>query len=933
MKLPYRLLSGIRRHLSQPSILLCFALLSGTGGMATASVLDSKHNLSTSGPGPVKAVSETQVCVFCHTPHGADQTAGAPLWNRATSTATYTPYLSSTTDALQVPGTTGIPGGSSKVCLSCHDGTLAIGVVGNLNGKTTTIAMQGTNSGLMPGGSGADTGDTRNLGVDMSNDHPISFTYDIALSSNDGELRPPPVVSGSNTIVGNRGFGVKPTFPLESSQMQCPTCHDPHLSTSTAPKFLRGLRLQKDQPLGGFYVAASDIMCLACHDKDRSVATWSNSAHANVNVANEAYDNTNVANLGAIARDFPPATPVWQASCLNCHDTHTVQGARRLLREGTDSPTTPKGVGNSAIEETCYQCHSAPGTSILNPTSPPNIVPDIKSDFASTIRMPISAQPETHNIGGNFDDTKTAGKGGIAEPATPSTGAQCDTPGNLCGKDFMEPEALLGKVSAHVTIGGVPFAGTITNRHTECTDCHNPHRTTKNRVFNAVATTPDAAGTHKHITLIGDTIDHSNIASGSLRGSFGVEPKYTGANFGTLGIPSTFDVKRGDPGLSNLSDVTQTYVTREYQVCLKCHSNYAYDTPDLLGYAGGTPQYINGFETYLNTAMEFQAPTGHKGTPASTIDTGAYTTYFANNYRSWHPVIDSTGRTVDVRGNASPNLWRSPWNGSNIDGGGVIINTAIGRDGIPAVVTGAVGNQTMYCSDCHGSYTNPADGVVPIGGEDGKSWGPHGSSENFLLKGPSSTTLPTAAASDTLCFRCHDAAQYADATGSPATVLQSGFSGAGNDAWGVPITNLHQRHAFYTTQGGASSPPTPIVWPQAANGTYRCTMCHTGTAHGWKNKDFLVNLNDIGPEVDRPTNGTVGGALGGEIALFPAANTVLLPSQNVPLGTQVPSSMAPVPTGYTNGPYYQGALLYIAATGFKASGTWTKADCATAGCH
>jgi hypothetical protein len=110
-------------------------------------------------------------------------------------------------------------------------------------------------------------------------------------------------------------------------------------------------------------------------------------------------------------------------------------------------------------------------------------------------------------------------------------------------------------------------------------------------------------------------------------------------------------------------------------------------------------------------------------------------------------------------------------------------------------------------------------------------------------------------------------------------------------------------------------------------------MCHTGTAHGWKNKDFLVNLNDVGPEVDRPNNGTVGGALGGEIALFPAANTILLPSQNVPLGTQVPSSMAPVPTGYTNGPYYQGALLYIASTGFRASGTWTKPDCATAGCH
>jgi hypothetical protein len=43
--------------------------------------------------------------------------------------------------------------------------------------------------------------------------------------------------------------------------------------------------------------------------------------------------------------------------------------------------------------------------------------------------------------------------------------------------------------------------------------------------------------------------------------------------------------------------------------------------------------------------------------------------------------------------------------------------------------------------------------------------------------------------------------------------------------------------------------------------------------------------------------------------------------------------MAPVPTGYTNGPYYQGALLSIANTGFKTSGNWAKADCTTAGCH
>jgi hypothetical protein len=947
MRLSYRLLVCIKQYLAQLPILFGIALLLGTGVVATASVIDSKHNLSSSGPGSVKATSETQICVFCHTPHGGDQTAGAPLWSRPTNSITYTPYLTSTMDASQPPGQ---PGASSKVCLSCHDGTLAIGLVVNLNGNPKgqggPIAMSGTGTGgvmpdqhdfVIPADKNdptktttvtlSGTGETRNLGVDMSNDHPISFAYNTSLYNNDGELRNPPVVIGTKAIVSNRSFGVAPTFPLENSQIQCPTCHDPHLSTNSSPKFLRGLRLQKTAPLGGFYVPSSDIMCLACHDKDKAIGTWSNSAHANVNVASEVYSD-----VAASIREFPLSTTVWQASCLGCHDTHTVPGARRLLREGTDSPTTPKSGGNSAIEETCYQCHrSNDAFNILNKTSPPNTAPDIMSDFGLAIHMPIYAQPETHDIGGVFDDSSGASNGGIAA----GTSGRC-APGDQCGKDFMESEALLGKALA---------GGNITQRHTECTDCHNPHRATKNRLFNANAATPDAAGTHKHNIASGDTIAHSNIASGSLRGSFGVEPVYPAIpNFVTInGIPTAFNVKRGDPGQSGASDVGQAYVTREYQVCLKCHSNYAYDIPDLLGYTGGTPPTTDGitnnsFYRYLNTAMEIQAPATHKGAPASTSDSGAYSpTYSANNYRSWHPVMDNTGRTVAIRGNASPNLWRAPWNGADID----CVSNPASCLTITPIVT-AVGNQTMYCSDCHGTVNTIGNGVVPDNNgsagawtEDGKPWGSHGSSENFILKGSPDTANPTSVTSDTLCFRCHDATQYADASGAPTIALNSGFSAAGNDnAYNRPMNNLHQRHAFYTTQGGVPH-ATVSVWPVAANGKYRCTMCHTGTAHGWKNKGFLVNLNDVGPELNKADGADLfGGALGpglpgiGEIAPGPVT---LSTGQNVPAGTQVPATMAPVPTGYTNGPYYQGALLYIPS--FKASGAWTKADCANSGCH
>ena len=287
-------------------------------------------------------------------------------------------------------------------------------------------------------------------------------------------------------------------------------------------------------------------------------------------------------------------------------------------------------------------------------------------------------------------------------------------------------------------------------------------------------------------------------------------------------------------------------------------------------------------------------------------------------------MINATGRTVALRGNASPNLWRAPWNGSDTDGGSTIVT--------------AVGTQTMYCSDCHGSRTNIGDGVMPTGGENGNPWGPHGSSEDFLLKGEWKTDTTPSVANDTLCFRCHEYSQYADPSGSPnPPAFRSGFGGTGSDVYGVPITNLHQRHAYYTTQGGTTLPDLTLsTWPFSANGQLRCTMCHTGTAHGWKNKDFLVNLNDLGPELNLIAGGyPPAGAVGGEISPIASscnANTILCNGDNVPMGTQVPAAMAPVPTGYSNGPYYRGALLGIAATGFPASGNWAKADCTTS-CH
>ena len=690
------------------------------------------------------------------------------------------------------------PGGSSKLCLSCHDGSLAIGTVNVLGGqRNVDIPMSGTAAdGTMPAGTGEFSGFTRDLGIDLSNDHPISLNYDSTLATVDTELVDP--VAAPH--IGVRVPGFRPEVPLEGTgaggeaQIQCASCHDPHIrDTDPAEviKFLRLNRFQQATPLGGSFNPVTDIVCLACHDKDG----WETSAHALPTVANEAYTTA-----AATLREFPTALPVWQAACLNCHDTHSVHGARRLLREGTDSLGSPKSGGDSAIEETCYQCHS-PIPDINNAAGS---VKNIETDFSLPRHMPVTTAEQAAGV--EVHDITTA--------------------------DFSETQLLLGK-------------GNLGNRHTECTDCHNPHRVMKNSLFNETGSS--LLATHAH------TDGHTNIASGALRGSWGVEPLYGSAVFPSL--PTGYQLKEGDGGIGANSNVNSSWVTREYQICLKCHSDYGYTDsnafptgtrPNLGTSGGGTPSGTNGLTQYTNQAMEFQAPLFQKGEVTAT-DSGAGSAFTINNHRSWHPVIDDTGRSAPVR-NMSPstNLFLSPWDGADI------------------------GSQTMYCSDCHG--TNTANGtVVPAGTN---PWGPHGSTNDFILKGTWDEN--TGATGNGLCFRCHNHTNYAtEQNEGDRSGFESGFGGPDRD------TNLHAFHA------------------KRIEKNLQCMWCHVAVPHGWKNKALLVNLNDVGAEAGLPA--------GTEIAIGGSADV------------------------YNQEPYYRNAKLKIIT--FATSGNWQDSDCGSAGAN
>ncbi|MDT8413363.1 MAG: cytochrome c3 family protein [Vicingaceae bacterium] len=234
-------------------------------------ITNSRHNLSASGKGKVKSMDDTRVCLFCHTSHTGDPKA--PMWNRKKSGAIYTLYDSSTLNA-----NPGQPDGNSILCLSCHDGTVALG-----NTLKNTKSMSFANSMTKRG----------NLGTDLSNDHPISFIYDASLAAEDGELKDPSTLS--------------PHTLDQNGKLQCTSCHDSH-------KDLEGNFLKRSNEFSA--------LCFTCHDKKE----WGKSSH------NTATKTWNGSTPNPWSHMDAPYNNVSQNGCSNCHDTHNASGKERLLK-------------------------------------------------------------------------------------------------------------------------------------------------------------------------------------------------------------------------------------------------------------------------------------------------------------------------------------------------------------------------------------------------------------------------------------------------------------------------------------------------------------------------------------------------------------------------------------------------------------------------
>lgn len=295
------------------------------------SIANTRHNLSQStiGAGIRNTMDLArndygEVCVYCHTPHGANTNIGAaPLWNRTMKSNTYQTYNEVGTATLTQTVTQ--PGASSLTCLSCHDGTTAVDSIlnmptvaytaggGGLNGtankhgynaaqattqnttflnswdnpagRVNTVSHMGLNSknNIMGDGTGtqgcltchADTGAIGGatdftvflIGTDLRNDHPVGITFPLTGPVAVDFHQPNGNIPGKAKFFDNNNNGLMEKDEIrlyntgQGPEVECASCHDPHgVPSAGVGSQFNATFLRVNQSQGS-------KVCLTCHNK------------------------------------------------------------------------------------------------------------------------------------------------------------------------------------------------------------------------------------------------------------------------------------------------------------------------------------------------------------------------------------------------------------------------------------------------------------------------------------------------------------------------------------------------------------------------------------------------------------------------------------------------------------------------------------------
>jgi predicted CXXCH cytochrome family protein len=227
----------------------------GTGIKATSHDLSSATGRGAAwDAGTAADPNLDRICIYCHAPHHSIKSADAatagvtyfPLWNHDLTSMSYSLYTDNNNDvprniSHQLNAELTQPGSISKLCLSCHDGSVAVSSYGNFNGGVSASKHTGSVN---------TTGTRFAIGSDgnLSNHHPIGFDY-AAVAAIDNEIR-----EVSNELLGNNSYGLTIADLLYGGKMECASCHDVHNTKNTGTKFT-------------WVADTNSNLCLSCHAK------------------------------------------------------------------------------------------------------------------------------------------------------------------------------------------------------------------------------------------------------------------------------------------------------------------------------------------------------------------------------------------------------------------------------------------------------------------------------------------------------------------------------------------------------------------------------------------------------------------------------------------------------------------------------------------
>ena len=626
-----------------------------------------------------------------------------------------------------------LPAGAALPCYDCHNphgSTVPNGlVVFTETSSGTTVAI------------GDDAGE-----LDLSDDAGIRefcFTCHTTCGSSAGNADPYgwngsayAIVSagaefeGIDRTVRNSVAGIGLKIPVlgghyRDDTVSCISCH----GTLTADS-----DVNIHNPGGGISNGGMD--CYLCHSAyspmEQGDAAADDSYH---HVLGGTYDGDHAGDFDAVTPGSQYPSAGTEVYCLSCHVDHDVfnGGLASNLRPDGTTLSSPAGTATdfdtATAKGVCTGCHGAAldkDTSAANKkqdgtTKTPAISPGaygtsahgqttaanpyvVGSSFLSDATtfsancskchndsMTKAYQGSPYSFGTHLDANRrilaALGRTGVTDPyAEEAVCFRCHS---------LTTDGISGtKKSANNWdwYGAAPMDGPSQNVYQQITSSASKHTMTLSSSAHKPTMADEVSGNRFTAAQHVECADcHSPHAAGSVNHTEGPASGNTIAStspiYGVWGVGINATAEWREPTYT-----TVTTSTAEYQICLKCHAgfNSSY-TPDGAGLTSGTFGWSTA-TNWTNVALEFNT---------------------AND--SYHPVFGTPRRALTA------STMKAPWNTS-------------------------VGNQTMYCSDCHmDSSASPA------------AMGPHGSSTSHLLRGswnPTTNTLgslPT----DFLCSKCH----------------------------------------------------------------------------------------------------------------------------------------------------------------------------------